>query len=111
GKYGEATALFRTLTVESPRGRKFWMGLGASLQMDKNYQDALYAYELAALLNPDDPQVHIRAADCFFTQGLAKEGLLALDCAEPSLKTFPTETQQSYKTHISLLRQAWRRRK
>ena len=111
GKYGEATALFRTLTVENPRGRKFWMGLGASLQMVKNYNEALLAYEVAAMLQPLDPHVHLYAADCFFTQGLAKEGLFALECAERALKSWPAEKQSNYRTHISLLRQAWRRKK
>jgi type III secretion system low calcium response chaperone LcrH/SycD len=108
GKYEEASSLFRMLTLAGPTTRKFWMGLGASLQMNKDYKEALNAYELAARLDPTDPHVHLYAADCFFTQGEAEEGLFALDCAERAL-TFSPQKQQNFKAHIQLLRRIWRK--
>src|SRR5262245_31055472 len=75
GKYEDAVGVFRFLTLNDTRSRKHWMGLGASLQMQKKYNEAIEAYELAAALDPTDPHVHIYASDCCFAQKMTKEGL------------------------------------
>lgn len=110
GKYEDAVALFRFLTVTDTHTRKHWMGLGASLQMQRNYGEAIKAYELAAALDAADPYVHIYAAECFFAQRLTKDGLFALDCAERALK-LQKEQDQNLLAHIKLMRRAWNKKK
>lgn len=109
GQYTEAVALFRTMSTVNPRIRKYWLGLGACYQAMQEYNQALKSYEMAAMLDPGDPHVHLYAATCFFSQRQAKEGLKALDCAEAVLKRFPLEKRRNWKAHISLLRQAWKK--
>jgi type III secretion system low calcium response chaperone LcrH/SycD len=109
GKYQEAVGLFRILTMAHIKNRKYWMGLGAALQMQKEYGQAIEAYELAAALDPVDPRVHLHAADCFFAQKKRKEGLFALDCAERALKQQKVP-DQNLSAHIKLIRQAWNKK-
>ena len=108
GKYQEAADLFRLLTAANTKTRKYWMGLGASLQMLKKYREAIEAYELAAALDPIDPQVHIYAADCFFAQKMVKEGLFALDCAERAVNQ-QKKPDPDLMTHIRLIRKSWKK--
>lgn len=108
GKYQEATGLFRLLTVSNPKNKKYWMGLGASLQMEKEYDQAIAAYELAVAIDPSDPLVHLQAADCFFAQEKQKEGLFALDCAERALQQLP-EKDKNLMSRIDWMRQAWKK--
>lgn len=110
GKYKEASTLFCTMVQEAPRTYKYWIGLGASLQMAKSYDEALLAYETAAMLDPCDPHVHLHAADCFFAKGLPKEALFAVDCAERAVKQQPANLRAPFKEHIALIRKAWSRK-
>ena len=66
GKYERAKQVFYLLTLLNGVNRKFWMGLGASQQMLKDYRAALGSYSIAAAQNPEDPAVHEYAAECFF---------------------------------------------
>jgi|688.fasta_scaffold20241_6 type III secretion system low calcium response chaperone LcrH/SycD len=106
GKYQEAVGLFRLLTMSSIKSKKHWMGLAASLQMLKQYQEAVRAYEMAAALDPTDPYIHIYAADCFFAQTMVQEGLFALDCAERAMEV-EKKAEQKVTAHIALMRKMW----
>lgn len=110
GKYEDAVGLFRFLTIHDTNTRKHWMGLGAALQMQKKYDDAIEAYELAAALDPRDPYVHIYAADCFFAQNRTKDGLFALGCGERALN-LQKEPDKNLHAHIALMRMAWDKKK
>jgi len=108
GKYEDAAGIFRYLTVEDTRTRKHWMGLGSSLQMLKQYQKAIEAYEIAAAIDPGDPRVHMHAADCLFGLGNVKDALFALDCAVRALKLGEKdEANKNLLAHIALIRKAW----
>lgn len=108
GKYEDATAIFRYLTVMDTRNRKFWMGYGSSLQMLKEYQRAIEAYEIAAALEPGDPHVHLQAADCLFGLRSFKEAFFALDCAERAIKLDGNlDAGKDLLHHIALIRKAW----
>lgn len=107
GKYEDAEGLFRFLTVANTHTRKYWMGLGASLQMRKVYDKAIESYELAAALDPTDPQVHLYAADCYFGMSKKEEGLFALDCAERAIKLSKPVDSENLLAHLALIRKAW----
>jgi type III secretion system low calcium response chaperone LcrH/SycD len=111
GKYEEAAGHFRLLTMADARSYRNWIGFGACMQMSKNYQKAIEAYEVAAALDPADPQLHIQAADCLFGLGKTKEALFAIGCAERAIKlNKPEEQDKNLLTHLALMSKAWKKR-
>ena len=86
GKYEDSEKAFRFLTSVAAFDKKNWMGLGASLQMQKAYEQAIQAYMIASILDPAEAMVHLHIADCLFAQGKAQEALRALNTAESIAK-------------------------
>lgn len=99
GCFADAESLFRLLTTCDPKNLAFWMGLGASLQMQKKYKDAVDTYGAAALLDEEelDPYSHFHAAECLFALQENKRALIAL----ASAKTVASKS----KSHAALLKQ------
>lgn len=64
-KYGDAAKLFYFLAENDHTESRFWMGLGASLQMTGGFEQALAAYGVAAVLDATNPQPPLRAAECY----------------------------------------------
>lgn len=81
GKYSDAEHVFRFLTISEPFDRRYWMGLAGSYQMMKDYPAALECYSVAAVQDPNDPYVHLHAADCFFASGQSLKAVQALESA------------------------------
>jgi type III secretion system low calcium response chaperone LcrH/SycD len=89
GKYPEATDFFTVLTDIDSENPKSWIGLAASLQMQKDYNEAILAYSNAAFLDPNNPEIFFHAANCCFSLDLVSEGINALDTAEEIAKNKP----------------------
>lgn len=81
GKYTDSKQVFRFLSVMDPFDKRYWMGLGACYQMLKDYKGALECYSVAAIQEPNDPYVHLYAADCFFATGDHQKGIKTLESA------------------------------
>ena len=64
-KYDDARKLFYFLAENDHTESRFWMGLGAALQMTGGYEQALAAYGVAALLDATNPQPPLRASECY----------------------------------------------
>ena len=79
GKYEEAKSFFRFLTLLNMNLPKYWMGLGASDQMLKNYDEAIYSYKVAMVLNESDPYVYFVIADCYIAEGQTEKGIEVLE--------------------------------
>jgi type III secretion system low calcium response chaperone LcrH/SycD len=62
--YTQATIIFQRLVLAKSHEKKFWMALGASLQMKKHYEDALTSWAIASLIQDEDPLPHFHAAEC-----------------------------------------------
>lgn len=101
GNYQDSTAFFRLLAFQNNDNKSAWMGLGASLQMLKKYEEAIGAYGFAAVLDPDDPYVHLHAAECFHALNDKEKALLALNSA---LASSPKE---ELKKQLELLKSLW----
>ncbi len=82
GKYAEASEIFRFLCLIEADSKKHWMGLGASLQMQASYDEALQPYSLAACIDPQDPSPHFYAAECLFAMKQYQESCKALAIAQ-----------------------------
>ncbi|WP_157786088.1 MULTISPECIES: SycD/LcrH family type III secretion system chaperone [Bradyrhizobium] len=93
GKYEDARNFFRFLCLHRHTDARFWFGLAASSQMLGNPENAMQAYRLAGLLDTDDPQIPLRAAECFIklddpTAAItALENALTLSVGRPEHKT------------------------
>lgn len=105
GKYAEATHFFTTLTKIDGKNPKGWIGLAASLQMQKLYDEALLAYSTAAVLDPNDPEIFFHAANCCFSLEYVSEALKALDAAENIAKKMPESGAMIQQ--FTTLREAW----
>lgn len=81
GKYFDSKQVFRFLSLSDPFDRRYWMGLGASYQMLKDFKEALECYSVAAVQEPNDPYVHLHAADCLFATGDTQKGVKTLESA------------------------------
>ena len=86
GDYDDAEKIFRQLTVCKPLEENHWHGLGATLQMKKEYSGALTAWSMAALFGKDDPLPHFHAAECLFSLGETPQALKALHEAQKYLE-------------------------
>jgi type III secretion system low calcium response chaperone LcrH/SycD len=79
GQHREALDIFRFLCLHRHLEPKYWLGLGAVNQMLGDYGTAVQSYAVCGLLDPTDPQVSLRAAECFIALGDAKSAGVALE--------------------------------
>jgi secretion system chaperone SscA len=105
GKYAEAVDFFKILTQMDSESVSYWVGLGASQQMLKNYNEALLAYSTALILNQKDPIVYLYAANCCFALKHIAEGLKALDVAESIAADKPEH--EALLSEVAILKEVW----
>lgn len=107
GKCVDSKRIFRFLTICEPFDRRYWMGLAASYLLLKDYSGALECYSVAAVQEPNDPYVHLYAADCFFAQGQIETGIRTLESAITAAKK---SNSNSLLVQLENMHQAWNRR-
>ena len=105
GNWSGAVDVFRVLCTRRPLEPKFWFALGATLQEAGSYQDALYSWAMASLLNAKDPYPHFHAAECCLSLHMAKDAAKALQETENRIHK---ELAHPLKDKVVLLRQQWR---
>jgi len=81
GDYENAQALFLFLTVYRNVEKRFWLGLAACQQMLRQYPVALRSYGICAMLDAEDPQVPLRAGECFMAMGDKTNAISALEAS------------------------------
>lgn len=86
GAYAKASELFTGLVLHDPFQTRFWKGLAASKQMQKEYKAALHAWGILALLEGHKPETHFHAAECYLSQGEKEDALKALNLAQAKLE-------------------------
>lgn len=64
GKFDRANDVFSSLCQMDPYQSKYWLGLGATRQMEKKYEKAIEAYGLAILMDAKNPLPPFHAAHC-----------------------------------------------
>ncbi|MFH0302307.1 SycD/LcrH family type III secretion system chaperone [Bradyrhizobium sp. 31Argb] len=78
GKYEHALSFFRFLCLHRHTDARSWLSLAAASQMLEDAEGAVQAYRLAALLTSEDPQMPLRAAECFVKLGRPAAAIVAL---------------------------------
>lgn len=80
-KFGDAADAFLFLVSLRPSEGRFWMGLGASLQADQSFEEAIDSYEMAALYDLENPWPYFYLAKCLFAIHDRVSALLAIEMA------------------------------
>jgi type III secretion system low calcium response chaperone LcrH/SycD len=101
-----AAEIFTVLCTRQPMEKRYWFGLGASLQESKNYEKALYAWAMTALLDPENPYPHFHAAECSDSLEQYNDALLAIREAQNRV----SDPQHPLYAPIALLEEQWRKR-
>ena len=102
GNAKEASEVFEVLCAQWPLKPKYWFAFASSKQENKEYEKALYAWAMAAILNDEDPYPHFHAAECHLS--IDKKGEAQLALAAASLRSKENGELQD---KIELLRQQW----
>ena len=69
GKYEEANKVFQFLCFYDHFNRKYFLGLGACQQMQKQYDNAIEIFSFATILDSDDPRPMMYIGDCHLAKG------------------------------------------
>jgi type III secretion system low calcium response chaperone LcrH/SycD len=105
GDLKKAAETFHVLCARRPLESRFWFGLGATLQEDRYYKEALNAWAMAAILDKDNPYPHFHAAECACS-------ISNLDDAKHALREAGTriahDEDHPLKERIPLLQEAWK---
>lgn len=108
-RYQDAAIFFRLLISSFPYERKGWKGLGASMQMQQDYHEALDCYCVCANFDHDrvqDPYLYTQSADCYFALQQIEMGLKALKIAQSiAAKT----GDQRVLKHVTFMQQVWKK--
>ncbi len=65
GKYEDAANFFGVLISIQPYDARLYMGFAASLQMQKNYENAALFYQWACGIDQQDPTPMFHSAECY----------------------------------------------
>lgn len=79
--YDKSASVYLLLSFLDGCQPAFWLGFGNSEYYNKNYETALRAYEMAALVNPSDFQCHLYASHCHHKLDQLDEALKSVDKA------------------------------
>lgn len=104
GDYAQAQNVFQRLVISKPLERRNWLAYGGALQMNGDYEEALTAWSMAALLDDNDPLPHFHAAECLFSLKQPDEGEKALSEVERRLTD---ENEGDLRDKIRALRKSW----
>ena len=80
-RYQDAANAFLFLATLNPHNYEYWLGLGMASQLGHNYEAAIDAYELAAIINIENPVAYFYLAKCLFAIHDRESALQALEIA------------------------------
>ncbi|WP_419532979.1 SycD/LcrH family type III secretion system chaperone [Endozoicomonas sp.] len=79
GKYEEAQKVFQFLCFYDHFNRKYFLGLGACQQMQKQYDNAIEIFSFATILDSDDPRPMLYIGDCHMAKGDKEKARVAYE--------------------------------
>ncbi len=86
--FEDSTIIFQWLAILNPFTAKYWMGLGNSSLMLKDYEKALKCYAMGTVVDSDNPLPHYYAALCYQALKDPKEKQKAIDLALAKAEDF-----------------------
>jgi tetratricopeptide (TPR) repeat protein len=88
-KTKEAVALFSLLSVLDPSWYRHWFYLGVAEQEEKQYDEAIKAYDKANEIVDNDPKAHLLAAECYLAKSDSYQARQHLDAANAIIQKQP----------------------
>lgn len=85
GEEQEAKRIFQQLVSLKPFEDDYWHGLALCWQTEKKYQEALKAWNIAALLRNGNPGPHFYLAECYLALGDMEKGSKSFDACQERL--------------------------
>jgi len=79
--YEDAVDAFLFLVALNPYQHDYWLGLGMANQFCHHFEEAIDAYEMAAICKIDNPLPYLYLAKCLFSIHDRKSALEALELA------------------------------
>ena len=79
GRYNDASKLFQFLVLFDHLNAKFWFGMGAVQQVQKDYKNAIMSYAYCSFLDLDNPKPQFHAAECYLAIGDKANAASALE--------------------------------
>jgi len=104
GKYQDALDFFRVLCLCRQTESRYWFGLGAASQVLGDHANAVRAYGMAALFDSENPQIPLRAAECFIKLGDTDTARQALEAVEIVADGKSGHTAYAERAHLMLQR-------
>ncbi len=77
--YDDAANAFFFLVTLNPHGYDYWVGLGMAEQLKGDFEAAIDAYEMAAMLETENPSAYLYLAKCLFAMHDRESALDALN--------------------------------
>ena len=81
-RYEDAQNVFEMLVFYEGPETRFWLGLGGCHQMQGNYEQAVMAYSLLAVIDSTNPLGAFHASECFIAMKEWDKARQSLDAAE-----------------------------
>lgn len=101
-EWDKSIAAFSTLIQLNPYEPKYWMGIAAVMQMKKDYEEAIAAYQLVLSFDERHIQAHFGSAQCFYVQGQIEKCKEHLEKVK-SLSESSEENKELYQQAIRVL--------
>lgn len=92
--FSKALSIFQFLTILNPLIADYWVALGLTQRSLKQEMAALYAFSIAALMNPDHPTPRYHAAEIYLSFKQPKE-------AESEILAFKRIVESQRLTHLA----------
>jgi type III secretion system low calcium response chaperone LcrH/SycD len=81
GRFKDALQIFRLLIMLNANEQKYILGLAACQHMLKEFKNAVDAYTLCSILDPESPIAYYHMSDCFLEMKDPYSAIVALDMA------------------------------
>lgn len=102
GRYRDAAEVFRLLIMLNSTEPKYLIGLAACHHMQKDYQAAGSTYNLASIIDPDNPIPFFHASDCYLQLGDKASAAAMLEMAVTRAKGKPQYATLKQRAEITL---------
>ena len=101
GRFDDAEKVFTFLVMFDHLEPKYWLGVGAVQQVQKNFEKAKAAYVQASMLDIHNPKPQYYAAECYLALGQRDDAVATLETlleyctgADDVTKTFRAKAEE-----------------